>query len=364
MKALLDSRSPWASLVAGFTGAMLLMLATRSAISHPPTYDELLHVLAARGVVSTGEPAILGGIYERAELFTRWVAWVFESRGESLWAARLPALVSGMALIVLTGGWVTRQAGLLAGMTAAVLLAVTVTSVELAVFARFYTLHALVVMVMFVATYEACGREQSRTTKFLWGGLALAAIPVAWHLQETTLIAVGATLLGLAVLIAIEQWPSIAVKLRRHPRMYLLAAVGLMIVALVLARYTGIVEKAGAVPFLGGSLQWRCRFLQPAIGLSLAARVAVVSAGRYCSNCRVPPIWPVLRDGGRGCDCSALDPGGESDCVTPTMQFRCCAPSLAVVLQWARDCSRPGSAEFGALTARAGGCSRRSPLWR
>ena len=245
---VLDSRSRWAMLVAGLAGAFLLMIAVRSVMSHPPMYDELLHVLAARGVVATGEPVILDGAYRRAELFTRLVALVYEWRGESLWAARLPALLSGMVLMLLTGAWVTRHAGFLAGATASVLLAATATTIELSAFARFYTLHALVIFVLYVSAFNACAPDNSRRVKVLWSLLALAAVPLAGHLQKSTLIGVGASAAGVVSLIALDRWIALRAAFKRRPGTFLLATVGLAIVGVMLARRFGIDNLAEAAP--------------------------------------------------------------------------------------------------------------------
>src|SRR5690606_13006916 len=142
---------PWAMAVAAAIGVTLLAVATRNMIDHVPLYDELLHVLAARGVLETGEPVIGDGAYRRSELFTRVVALSFARLGQSLVAARVPALLAAATLVALVGAWVARRIGLFAGIAAAAILASAPETIQLSVLARFYTLHALAVAVGFIA---------------------------------------------------------------------------------------------------------------------------------------------------------------------------------------------------------------------
>ena len=134
-----------AAITIGLLGVVVLAIGASWIIDHPPMYDELLHVLAARGVMQTGAPVIADGLYGRAELFTRLVAVSMTMLGDSLVAARIPALACGGLLIVLISVWSTVRVGWIAGLGAALLLASLPTSVSMAVFARFYTLHALAV---------------------------------------------------------------------------------------------------------------------------------------------------------------------------------------------------------------------------
>src|SRR5688572_21160131 len=125
--------SYWSALVVAILGALLLAAASRVGLHHPPHYDELLHALAAHGVMQTGEPAIADGFYLRAELYTRIVALAYNVAGESLVSARLPALLSGMLLVAFIGVWTTRKAGLVAGALTVVLLALLPITVEMSV---------------------------------------------------------------------------------------------------------------------------------------------------------------------------------------------------------------------------------------
>jgi 4-amino-4-deoxy-L-arabinose transferase-like glycosyltransferase len=198
-------------------------------------------------MLTDGEPTIGEGTYSRASLFTWLVAKAFQSFGDSLTSARIPSLVSAVALVGLSAVWVTRKAGLLAGAAAALLLVMIPSTLELAVFVRFYTLHALVVMGMAIVAYEAVAPNRSNISRAPWAlaGLALAAL--GWHLQPTTLVAFGALVLGCAAIVAMDQWPLVVAIIRRYPLRLLALAVVLLGGALVAVKVTGL-DALGAAP--------------------------------------------------------------------------------------------------------------------
>ena len=96
---------------AGIPGAALIWLLAAAVIDHPVHYDELLHLLAARGLLGTGEPVIASGLYERAEVFTRMVSWSLSVFGSDPVSARIPAVFWAGVLVWLTGAWVAARAG-------------------------------------------------------------------------------------------------------------------------------------------------------------------------------------------------------------------------------------------------------------
>ena len=236
---------------AALMGSLLFLLLTRNVIVHPPKYDELYHVLAARGIVETGEPVIADGRYDRAELFTRVVAATFRWRGDSLQSARLPALVGALALVVLLASWVTSRAGLIAGSSAAALLAMSTSTIGLATFARFYTLHALAVAIMAVSVYEAMTRERASLTRLVLIGLAVLAAAVAVHLQITTVIAIGATLSGLAAALVVDRRERVGAIIRARPVVLSTLLVAAFIVLALLEWKVHLIAHATEVPLWG-----------------------------------------------------------------------------------------------------------------
>lgn len=297
------SRSLWAMLAAGLLSTLVLWLATRSVLPHPPLYDELLHVLSARGVVATGGPAILDGEYARAEVFTRIVAFALEWRGDSLATARLPSLLAAGGLVLLTAFWVTRHAGLLAGATASLLLAMTTATIGLAVFVRFYTLHALFVLILYVAAFEAMVPRRSRSGRVGWALLAMAVLPVAWRLQVTTLIATGAAVAGLVAVVAYDEWVRLVALLRRHALAYAVLAMLLILGCTAIVHSLGLLEKATQAPVWAAARSGDIAFYNRALGnewplfwplFPLAVLAAIAGFGRFALYCTVAAIAAIV----------------------------------------------------------------------
>ena len=74
-------RHPWRAPLLLALAAGLLYCINLGHLPHP---DELYHILAAQGMVVTGEPRIAEGLYTRTWLFTWLVARCFSLFGESL----------------------------------------------------------------------------------------------------------------------------------------------------------------------------------------------------------------------------------------------------------------------------------------
>ena len=257
---LLESRSALAAVLAALLGALVLFLATRSILSHPPLYDEMLHVTAAQGVVATGKPVIADGEYPRARLFTHMVAKSFEAQGVSLEAARTPALVSGILLVALLGAWVARHAGFMAGASAAVLLASVPSTFQLSVFARFYTLHGLVILCAAIAAYEAVTSVRSKAATISLAVLALVFVAVAMHLQPTTVIAVGAGVLATAAIVLYDHWNAFMVYFRSHRTVLVAGAVAAVVVGALLVWKLDLLAMAGEAPLWAAGQATRIQF--------------------------------------------------------------------------------------------------------
>ena len=117
-------------------------------MAHP---DEYYHILAAQGLLATGEPRIAEGIYTRVYLHTWLVAQSFALFGESLAASRVPSLLATAALVVVMFVWLRREAGNLAAWIGAGLFAISPFAVDVAQFCRFYALQALAMFVTAMA---------------------------------------------------------------------------------------------------------------------------------------------------------------------------------------------------------------------
>jgi hypothetical protein len=290
----MESRRAWAQVTAAATGVVLLLLLVRNIIDHPPLYDELLHVLAARGFVQTGEPTIADGQYDRAALFTRAVATAYQWFGDNLESARLPALLAALALLALVGSWVTSRAGLLAGTGAAVVLAMSITTIGLATFARFYTLHALAVVIMSVGLFEATAGARSLSARLLLLALAVLGAAVAFHLQITTLIAVGAVLCGLAEGFVVDKRDQVLEIARRRPWFYPTILTGVLALLAILEWRLHIINHASEVPLWAENRSHRVLFYVQQLAADLpllwplfplAALAAIIVFGRFGAFC-------------------------------------------------------------------------------
>jgi hypothetical protein len=262
--------------IAGLAATGLLLVLARGVIDHVALYDELLHVLAARGLLETGRPIIADGIYPRGLLFTNAVAWSFALVGESLVAARLPALLAGGLLAFLTAVLAGRRAGLLAGTFAALLLVAVPDTVEAAVFARFYTLHALILGLVYAGLFEAMWPARSARSRIVIAVATLCLLPLAWHLQETTLIAAGAGAMGVIALIVLDRWSVVSTTAARYPFATLAAVLAGAVGAFAAVWYSGLWAQLTSSPLWAADRAGRPWYYLGAFGRSM------------------PLLWPLL----------------------------------------------------------------------
>ena len=275
-RTLLDGRQYGFALLAGIAGAVLLIMMARPVLDHVPLYDELLHVLAARGVIETGEPSIAGGYYYRSELYTRLAALAMSHFGDTVVSARLPSLIAGAALVLLLAVWVTRLAGLLAGAASALFLCAVPTTLEMSVFARFYTLHALAVCAMAILVFAALARQRTLWQRIALVVAALALAALAYHLQDTTLIAVGALIAGAMGVVIHDNWPPVRAFIVRRP---VLTVVALFV---LLVGGSAVVVKVGLFALLRQAPAW----------VSWAADRPYEYLVRFADN--LPLLWPLF----------------------------------------------------------------------
>ena len=223
-----------------------------------PQFDELYHVLAARGFLETGHYQIANGVYTRAWPFTRLVALLFELLGEHLWVARLPSVVAVAAMTPLLFVWLRREGGTPAAWLGAGLFAVSPFAVDIAQFARFYGVHGLAFLVGSGLTYDVITRRPFGPSTAIRAVLGLAAFGIALIFQVTTLIgALGIALWAFLYLVG----PGLldrSIPLRRRlgvlaglivlgmAILAITAATGLLDHALILFRTTALWAKSNA----------------------------------------------------------------------------------------------------------------------
>jgi hypothetical protein len=228
------SRGILAMAAAALLGLLALALIVGGLAGHPPLYDELLHILAARGLNQTGEPSIADGLYTRAALFTSLVAASMGAFGDTLVVARLPSLAGAALLLVIVPAWMARRAGFAAGAVTALVLCLIPETLQLAVFVRFYTLHAAVVAGIVILAFEATTPGQGKGRRVACSLGALLLLPLGWHLQPSTAIAAAAALAAVVAVVALDHRTVVEPFLRRHwlacsAALVVLAAAGLFV---------------------------------------------------------------------------------------------------------------------------------------
>ena len=247
----LQSRSYFAGISAGALGCALLLAMAWRLIDHLPQYDELFHFLAARGIRDQGAPVIADGVYDRAEWFTWLVAVAIKTFGDSLVAARVPSLLASGGLLMLMTIWVTRRVDLLAGVAAAIVLCLLPATLDLAVFLRFYSLHALLVMGVSIALYEAAAPERTLRQRIGLGVSAVALLILALHFQVTTLIAFAAAAAGLGAVLRREYWKIALRFFSRHPVWIAAGAVVAVVGGSFAASQLGMLNEFLTAPLWG-----------------------------------------------------------------------------------------------------------------
>ncbi|MDX3908912.1 MAG: hypothetical protein QHC67_03745 [Sphingobium sp.] len=202
----------------------------------PVRVDEYYTLFAARNWAEHSNFAILDGEYTRARLFTIMVGATFDLFGSgSLLIARVPSVLLAAGVVTLLYVWVARHADRTAATVAALLLALSGYTLDVAHFARFYAPQALVVLGAAILVHAAAAKAGSAMAIRLAGAVALLAL--GYHLQPTTLIAAAA----LAAWFGIERFDVIKASALRWP--WAAAAVSVLIVSFMLLLFPHLMQR-------------------------------------------------------------------------------------------------------------------------
>lgn len=277
-----ENRSPQDFIVAWGVPVLIffgLALVYSLGVSRPATFDELYHVLAARGWLDHGAPVIAEGTYERARWFTWLVSLCFHYFGESLAAARIPAILPMAFLGAIVFAWTRNVVGTAAAWITTLLYGLSPFAVEISVFIRFYSLQCLAFFIAAICLYRIIHGQDS------WSRIALAAVGavlalvIATYFQDTTLIGIVGLGLWLGSHI-ITRW----LTYQRIPRTWRIGAVivGLILSFVILAAlFTfGIVdhyiEQYRSTPYFNRSTADQVWYYH------------------YWINLYFPTLWPVM----------------------------------------------------------------------
>lgn len=167
--------------------------------------DEYWHVFAAQAVNATGEPRLpSGNLYTRVRWHTDQVAASFRLFGVSEASARVPSVVWGLVVVLLTYLAGRRWLGPTEGLVAAGLVAASPAMVETARFCRMYAMFQALYLgtaIAYAVGWEAAGaRWRTRTMWSAIGVALLAAALVTQPLALSFIPAVAVYWLGRAVI--------------------------------------------------------------------------------------------------------------------------------------------------------------------
>ncbi|MEM7682869.1 MAG: hypothetical protein AAF288_13005 [Planctomycetota bacterium] len=236
--AIQPDRSGWRCTVLRAVEGLAVALAAFAILLnyHNPNLhiDECYHLLAAESLQTDGDLKIgpqSAKPYDRAWAFTHVVSWSTAALGDSLFAGRLPAMLSG-ALLAAVMWLALRGAGLLAALAGTALVLVSIETVHLSNLVRFYAPHGVVLTAFMFSVYQAVWAR--RKPAAAWGLAALCCLPLAMHLHELTVVPAGLTLAA-AYWVLLGRWSAAGLPGRRGKRAMVASAVSIGAAALAFA---------------------------------------------------------------------------------------------------------------------------------
>ena len=213
-------------------------------LERPAHPDEFYHLLAARGLLEIGEPAIgETGRYWRGFPLTWLVAQSLDLFGDSLTAGRLPSVAMMAILVALIFLFLHREAGALAAWLGAGLFAVSPFTIDIAQFVRFYSVQCLFFFVAAWLVYSMLRTPRRMMHLVLLGSSAAALLAAAVYFQPTTLFGmVGLFLWGAGVLVL--PWLADSTVPGTHKRNFLLATGALALLVLIVSWLSGLLAMS------------------------------------------------------------------------------------------------------------------------
>jgi len=223
-------------IVVAFAAAML------GSRNNPlPNSDEIYHLLAASSLIESGDFSIGSGSYERASLYTRYVAIGYQLFGQSLMAAKI---VTGAAFAMLIGSIflsLNRRIGVGTSLLCSVLFMLAPHSLEIATTVRFYIPHALLFWMGAWSLYRIVTESGNR---FVFAALASVSLILAYHLQPVTAVGVLAIAVWATLFLANKAIRS-GIS-RKHLLVIVGVLSGVLVSVLVAAYLSGAMESLWA----------------------------------------------------------------------------------------------------------------------
>jgi hypothetical protein len=199
----------------------------------PLMFDEFYHFLAARSWAENGTLAIGDGAYVRAWLFTKTVGIAFGLLGESIHVARSVPVLGGVAWSLIVFLWSRFFLGRDVAWIAVIMFVFSNVFFHLSTFVRFYTWHGFFIFSAFALGTILLSQPRKSIYSYFLLLFAFISILIAYHLQESTLIAITGFSLFL-MLFYYKFIKNILVKIFQNKR-YLLFSVLLLAAVVILS---------------------------------------------------------------------------------------------------------------------------------
>jgi hypothetical protein len=188
-------------------------------------------VLAADSLLEFGSLDTESFTYRRASIWTWCVARSVALFGDSLVAARVPSVLAGCLLVLMTWAFGRRVGGPWAGRIAALLVCLDFDAIYLSQIVRFYAFLALALLGSLAALYFAIERDERRSmaVRALLLAAYVALSTVAWELSQVSAIPIAAGLAWAAAALTpagLRAW-------RRYPRFRWTVPVALVVLGIV-----------------------------------------------------------------------------------------------------------------------------------
>ncbi len=202
-------------------------------------FDEYYHILAAQGLLETGEPRIGDGIYPRVYVYTWFISKIFALAQNDILAARLSSVLVASALIAIAFLWMRARAGWVAALAATVLAILSPIGIETAIGIRFYVWQGVAFFLFAILAYSASVDAMGLGRRAVTTGLAAMFLAASLYFQPLSAVGVLGVGLWWGAFIFLP-WAS------RHPagRWIVLGAVVLGLAGFAAAYALGIVGGA------------------------------------------------------------------------------------------------------------------------
>jgi hypothetical protein len=182
---------------------LIAMLLRWPGLGEEVLHDELYSFLAARGLLEHGDLLIVNNAepYNRAAIFTRVVAACMAIFGQTLFVARLPALIAGSILAGVVFLWLRLNGERVSGWVAGILIALDPLLIQLSQIVRFYSFQHLFFIIGSIGVYLFLFHHCPVTVKLITLSITVIAFLISFNLQMISVFGLGGILLfaGLAI---------------------------------------------------------------------------------------------------------------------------------------------------------------------